>query len=748
MKRGMDRSPSPRGKYFERMPDRGPRKYDDPGRDSRPYGNAPRNNFPYRNDGGGGGNRGGPSFGAPSSRTFRGNDRPSDNRPSWGSHDAEKTERTTDFKTLFVGNLNQQVPDPQLKDALYKEFEKFGEFNVKLSYNGEEKVAYVCFRRPEDAKESKRARLRAILFDRPIYIDYATVSISGGGGGSGGGGRKRSVSPDGHRKVRGRSPGGTGSGNRMPNDYKRGDYRSPPGENIKPPSKNKEGRFPDFLTHIDPEDDPDATRTLFVGNIDATVSEEEIRHMFKKYGMVEDIDMKRQGQGRQGNPYAFVRFHDLDMAHDAKINLSGKYIGKYQLKIGFGKVHASNMVWIGGISSSVTEKDLDRDFTRFGKIKGIEKRGTTHGYILYEDMDSAKDACNKMRGTTLMGHRIRIDFNDPAKFGRDDPVPSPGGGRPLDQGPDSENRNGANRHGGDQRDPNFERNADRGGGRGLDDRGGRGGGNRGEADSRDAPRGDGAFSPRRRRSGSPGRGNDVAGKRRYPSGDDAGRHGSVKRERRDDDGAADNNGSSRRHDHSPAANDTATSAIKLPSVPSDVSSLEALVKHLVSVGDGALVLKNSTFTVRFHLVMGDEGFVRSTFDSLDPAQQRGSSGRLLKITQRLRLDQNKLDDMTTKMYSSAAGGNAVLLAMPDANVVVEDPSVNAKRPLRNLMSYLKQKEAAGVIQTSTNAGQCVLHAFPACEFSHSFLKKVAPGLGTELPKDDHLVIVLMRGTAA
>ena len=70
-------------------------------------------------------------------------------------------------------------------------------------------------------------------------------------------------------------------------------------ENVKPPSKNKDGRFPDFLTHIDPEDDPDATRTLFVGNIDATVSEDEIRHMFKKYGIVEDIDMKRQGQLRQ-----------------------------------------------------------------------------------------------------------------------------------------------------------------------------------------------------------------------------------------------------------------------------------------------------------------------------------------------------------------------------------------------------------------------------------------------------------------
>ena len=55
----------------------------------------------------------------------------------------------------------------------------------------------------------------------------------------------------------------------------------------------------------------------------------------------------------------------------------------------------------------MTEKDLDRDFERFGKIKGIEKRGTTHAYVLYEDMDSAKEACNKMRGTMIAGHRIR-----------------------------------------------------------------------------------------------------------------------------------------------------------------------------------------------------------------------------------------------------------------------------------------------------------------------------------------------------
>ena len=88
----------------------------------------------------------------------------------------------------------------------------------------------------------------------------------------------------------------------------------------------------------------------------------------------------------------------------------------------------------------------------------------------------------------------------------------------------------------------------------------------------------------------------------------------------------------------------------------------------------------------------------------------------------------------------------MLLALPDPSVTIEDAGINAKRPLRNLMSYLKQKEAAGVIQSTGTSGAApaVLHAFPACDFSQGILKKVAPGLGSELPKDDHLVIVLMR----
>ena len=39
----------------------------------------------------------------------------------------------------------------------------------------------------------------------------------------------------------------------------------------------------------------------------------------------------------------------------------------------------------------------------------------------------------------------------------------------------------------------------------------------------------------------------------------------------------------------------------------------------------------------------------------------------------------------------------------------------------------------------------VLHAFPPCSFSHNLLLKVAPNLGPEPSKEDHIVAVVMRG---
>lgn len=82
--------------------------------------------------------------------------------------------------------------------------------------------------------------------------------------------------------------------------------------------ENKKDKFPNYLHHVQPEDDPLATRTLFAGNLEINISDDELKRIFGKYGIVEDIDIKRPPPGT-GNAFAFVRYQNLDMAHRAKV---------------------------------------------------------------------------------------------------------------------------------------------------------------------------------------------------------------------------------------------------------------------------------------------------------------------------------------------------------------------------------------------------------------------------------------------
>ncbi len=98
--------------------------------------------------------------------------------------------------------------------------------------------------------------------------------------------------------------------------------------------------------------------------------------------------------------------------------------------------------------------------------------------------------------------------------------------------------------------------------------------------------------------------------------------------------------------------------------------------------------------------------------------------------------------------------HAILLAVPGSTERVEESNTNIQqRPLRNLVSYLKQKTAAGVITLPPTAASKkpsdtgLLHAFPPCPFSQGYVTKRAPKLGAETLKDDHLVIVVVKNEA-
>lgn len=127
---------------------------------------------------------------------------------------------------------------------------------------------------------------------------------------------------------------------------------------------------------------------------------------------------------------------------------------------------------------------------------------------------------------------------------------------------------------------------------------------------------------------------------------------------------------------------------------------------------------------------------------------------MLKITQRLRLDPLKLEDVSRRMYSAGSSNYCVLYTATEVNnnqfqaELGEDGRSVQTRPLKHLVSYLKQKEAAGVISLSNSSKEIigVLYAFPPCPFASELLRKNAPNVASPSSEDDYLLVVVVRGT--
>lgn len=165
-----------------------------------------------------------------------------------------------------------------------------------------------------------------------------------------------------------------------------------------------------------------------------------------------------------------------------------------------------------------------------------------------------------------------------------------------------------------------------------------------------------------------------------------------------------------------------------------------ICRRTQKVWDGGLILKNSLFPTRLHLLAGSRLIAEVLKD------EDGKNN--LKITQRLRLDQSKLDDVTKRMNN--ASSHAVFLGVP-ASMTIEHSSPDIQsRPLRNLISYLKQKEAAGVISMAYkddmgDSQQSVLYCFPPCEYASDLLQRQACDL-VEDGKEDFLMVVVVCGS--
>lgn len=641
-------------------------------------------------------------------------------------------ERSYPYKVLCVSALHAKASDEVIKDTLYKEYKKYGDLSIRVTHDMDERVAYVCFRNAEDARDAKHGKPRIIIYDKialveAVYEVPRSADIYRG--------RPRSITPEYDRHYYSRSPErmrpidrydrayGPPPGVPIHREYRREampaphhDYLArppihhgpphmapmhgygPPRQHMpRPPfeqKENKKDKFPNYLHHIQPEEDPLATRTLFAGNLEVNITEEELRRIFSRYGVVEDIDIKRPPPGT-GNAFAFVRFNTLDMAHRAKVELSGQYIGKFQCKIGYGKATPTTKIWVGGLGPWTSVPQLEREFDRFGAIKKIDYvKGDNQALILYDSIDAATAAVKEMRGFPLGGpeRRLRTDFADVTPGVTYRPKP------PYASAEDYRAR---------EVEYDFEYDRD---------------------PYRARP-----FPEKRGGSRDP---------YRYPEGreDEWGRTRDPEFERQ----RSTSRGFARSRSRSPrrSPDSDSDSGSRRAGLLASSRTLPEVARKCTTIWQGALILKNSLFPAKFHLMDGDT-------DIVDGLMKDEEGKHQLRITQRLRLDQPKLEDVQKRISSASSHAIFLGLAGSTASVTNDDATVQT-RPLRNLVSYLKQKEAAGVISLLNKETEAtgVLYSFPPCPFSTELLKRTCPNLSDEAIKEDHLIIVVVRGGTA
>ena len=736
------------------------------------------------------------------------------------SYKGKRTERN-DEASIRVTNFTRGAADHVLRDKLNYEFKKFGEINVQIVRRGDERYAVVQFSNCDDAIEAKRSienRGRAIfLQDRELNLQF---SIPGS--------RPRHFTPPMPQQKSRFSRGSPTRSKRDELAIVEEDRRHRKGERF------VSGKSSVSLAALtDEEDDPKATRTLFVGNLESSISRQDVRREFEQFGVVEDVDIKRPIRG-QGSTYAFVKFIDLDVATKAKVAMQGSFFGRNRVKIGYGKSMPTTRLWIGGLGSWTSIIELEREFDRFGAIRRIDyNKGHDHAFILYDSLDAASVAAREMRGFKMDGRRLKIDFAEltqgleeyPDTLGhliddRENQFTSPKQDE-LTSGESFKKASETNL-------VKKERNNSNGSGKWSDSVSNHSFGNVKQIDGKNeswswvnekevkqkleerskyfvlhtplAPENE-KLPPRNHRSRDRGKNNE-----KHKSGDGVSRSYSppVKRLRKTSGpppalspqrfGSVSPKSKSRSaspvsekidkhqkendqeknkqksHGSDEKIQESEKNISEKPSpqskeiipaeepVSSTSESLQDIAKRFAVAWRGSLTLKNSSFPVRLHLIGGNPEIVEVLLRSVP-----GSSApnTVLRISQRLRLDQPKLEEVSKRMNTAGASGYCMLLALPgvyggDPPLDTETNTPTQQRPLRNLVTYLKQKQAAGVVNlintsnlspTNIKDEGGVLHAFPPCQYSHDQLLKIAPHLCQEAFNEDHLVVVVIRGTA-
>ncbi|TKR67284.1 hypothetical protein L596_023460 [Steinernema carpocapsae] len=329
-------------------------------------------------------------------------------RQRFGSHSPEE------YMNLRLSDFDSHFSADEIRSRLDKEFRAFQPFEIKVVRNPDDsnsRLAYVNFDKPNHARKIRQTLIPHLqkCFGHRLHVDPAGVIRDQGG----------KFFPDRFNRSLLAQNSSDSQKRGTPNSDRR--RSSPPRRQMGGVGGGGGGGGGGQTWRLR-QDDADATRTLFVGNLPADIKEHEIRSVFERHGRVEEVDIKNPND--MNAAYAFVMFQTVEQASDALRTEHDQMIRprSTRCKIGYGKMKTNHRIWIGKLGEWASKEMIVREFGRFGSIDDVDfEEGSDYCYITYGEANAAAEACKMMHNFPLGGkdRNIEVEFAKNSRPTRD-----------------------------------------------------------------------------------------------------------------------------------------------------------------------------------------------------------------------------------------------------------------------------------------------------------------------------------------
>ncbi|XP_068608542.1 ELAV-like protein 1a isoform X2 [Brachionichthys hirsutus] len=167
-----------------------------------------------------------------------------------------------------------------------------------------------------------------------------------------------------------------------------------------------------YEDHMGGDEGPDSKTNLIVNYLPQSMTQDELRSLFGSIGDVESAKLIRDKLAGHSLGYGFVNYVNHSDADKAISTLNGLRLQSKTIKVSYARPSSDTIkdanLYISGLSKSMTQKDVEDMFSRFGHIinsrvlvdQATGTAGASRGvaFIRFDKRAEAEDAIENLNG--------------------------------------------------------------------------------------------------------------------------------------------------------------------------------------------------------------------------------------------------------------------------------------------------------------------------------------------------------------